>query len=95
MAFLLGVLVAAAVPFAICFALGVSGRGRGAWWGAGIVAALALAVAVPLWTGEYEAGLAGFAIILFTATVLLPAALGALLGAGTGHLMWWLRQRRR
>jgi len=95
MAFALGLLFFAGVPFAICFSLGVRRRGRGAWWGAGAIAALALAVAVPLWTGEYEAGLAGFAIILFTATVLLPAVLGALLGAGTGRLVWWLRQRPR
>lgn len=95
MAFVLGVLMIAGVPFAICFSLGMAGRGRGAWWGAGIIAALALAVAVVLWTGDYQAGLAGFAILLFTAVVILPVILGALLGAGLGHLMWWLRQRRR
>lgn len=95
MAFLVGLLFFAGIPFAICFSLGVRGRGRGAWWGAAIIVALAFAVAVPLWTGEYEAGLAGFAILLFTATVLLPAVLGAVLGAGTGHLLWWLRQKSR
>ena len=93
--FIVGVLTFAAIPFAVCFVLGLNGRVRGALRGAGIVVVLAVLIAVPLWMGDYEAGLAGLAILFFTAAVLVPPAVGALLGAGLGILIWYLLRSRR
>lgn len=85
--FLIGMAIYAGIPFSICLGLGWSGRRRAAWCVAGVIAGLAVAAMAVLSLGEYEAGLAGFAILLFGLVVLLPIMVGALLGAALGQVL--------
>lgn len=94
-AILFGALVVAGIPFAICFGLCLGGRLRAAWWTAGGIAALTVGATAILWTRDYPAGLAGFAILILTATVMLPILIGTLLGAGAGHLLVLRRRAAR
>jgi len=88
----MGFLAIAALPFALCLLLALAGGHRAAWKIAGGITAVS--VAIPVWfhfaDTHGQAGLAGALLVVF---LLAPATAGALLGAGLGHLLAWVRRR--
>jgi len=82
--------IAAGLPMAICLLLALSGRRRAAWTTVGAVVAVAVAIPVLLHLQDTH-GQAGLAGVIIVVVLLGPAVVGAVLGAGLGHLLSRLR----
>jgi hypothetical protein len=83
---LMAMLTAASLPFLTCLVLGWVGWRRAAWATCGAVVLFALAV--PVWIDARDTtGDAGLGALFIVILFLMPAILGALLGAGLGHFL--------